>query len=67
MQWQKDAHCGYCGKAFAAAMNDKNFIASAEKRQLSLDFIDGPSAQDMVAKLAETSQALRERAREIIK
>jgi tripartite-type tricarboxylate transporter receptor subunit TctC len=54
-------------KAFETTMKDKNFIAAAEKRQLSLDFVDGTTAQEMIVKLAGTPQALRARARDIIK
>ena len=54
-------------RAFEAALNDENFIATAKKRQLSLSITDGKTAQEMLARLGDTPQALRDRAREIIK
>ena len=53
-------------KAFTAVLNDKQFIATAEKRKLSLSLTEGEEAASMIAKLQETPAVLRDRAREVI-
>ena len=54
-------------KAFKAVLNDKQFIALAAKRKLSLSLTEGEEAAAMIEKLQKTPAALRARAREIIK
>jgi hypothetical protein len=53
--------------AFEAVMKDKAFRAGAEKRQLALNHIPGPQAQEMIAQLGKASPELRQRALAIIK
>ena len=53
--------------AFDATMRDKNYIAVAAKRQLTVSPVSGKEAQDMIAQIAAAPKAVADRAREVIR
>ena len=53
--------------AFDAAMRDKNYIAIAAKRQLTVSPVSGKEAQDMIGQIVSAPKAVTDRAREVIR
>lgn len=52
-------------RAFSATMMDPEALAEAKKINLDLDYIEGPQAQEMIAKMVATPKQIVDRAREI--
>jgi len=52
---------------FDAAMRDKNYIAVAAKRQLTVSPVSGKQAQDMIGQIVSAPKAVSDRAREVIR
>jgi hypothetical protein len=53
--------------AFDATMRDKNYIAVAAKRQLTVSPVSGKEAQDMIGQIVSAPKAVTDRAREVIR
>jgi tripartite-type tricarboxylate transporter receptor subunit TctC len=60
-------HVEILRKAFMATMQDKDFLADAQKTRIDVTPLPGAKIQDTVAKLYATPAAIVERARRIIK
>jgi tripartite-type tricarboxylate transporter receptor subunit TctC len=54
-------------RAFDAMMNDKEFIADADRIQLETDSMTGEELQKMIAEVAKTPPAIVERAKSVLK
>jgi tripartite-type tricarboxylate transporter receptor subunit TctC len=54
-------------KAFAAAVNDKDFLAQAKKRKMDISLVTGPQAQELVTKVLDAPKAVSDEAKAIIK
>ncbi|MPZ39783.1 MAG: hypothetical protein GEU95_17335 [Rhizobiales bacterium] len=53
--------------AFDATMRDKNYLALAAKRQLTVSPVSGKGAQEIIAQIFTTPRSVADRAREVIK
>jgi tripartite-type tricarboxylate transporter receptor subunit TctC len=53
--------------AFAATMQDKEFLAEAEKAKLDVNGLDGAAVQDVVSRIYASPPAVVARAKELIK
>jgi tripartite-type tricarboxylate transporter receptor subunit TctC len=54
-------------QAFIAAVNDKQFIEAANKRNLGVSYVTGKEAQDLLSVVFATPKRITDRARDIIK
>jgi tripartite-type tricarboxylate transporter receptor subunit TctC len=61
-----DAAVGILRAAFEDTMNDPEFRADAEKRQLDLEFTSGGEIQSIIDKIYKTPPAVVERVRKIV-
>ena len=52
-------------KAFEQTLRDPEVLAETKKINLDLDYILGPQAQEMIAKMVATPKRVVDRAREI--
>jgi tripartite-type tricarboxylate transporter receptor subunit TctC len=53
--------------AFDATMRDKNYLALAAKRMLTVSPVNGPEAQDIIAQIFSVTKDVAARAREAVK
>jgi hypothetical protein len=54
-------------KGFDATMGDKNYLALAAKRMLSVSPVGGREAQDIITQIFSVPRAVADRAREVVK
>ena len=53
--------------AFDATMRDKNYLALAKKRGLSVSPVGGAEAQNIISQIFNAPKAVADRARDVIK